>query len=308
MNSFSLQSNQQVSGMTTLLQIIPTWEIYLLDQKKSRFTIKSFIGDMKLFAGYFPSDTTVGAISTSDINNFLDWLQNGRGIPCSPKSYARRITTIKSFFRWWSTNGKILVDPAEAVLQRSVISPLPTVLTQQEYTQILHKSMEYRYLPKPDARYFTLYRLLIATGIKKSECLALHQNHIDLESAKGPFLFVRYSQPGNRYKERKINLPEDWIEGYKEYLEQYHPVDFVFPWSTRRLEYLLEALSTETHLLKHLSFDMCRWTCALIDWNTDIETETIRQKMGVSKIQWREVSSKLRQLAKPDRKLNEIPE
>ena len=101
MNSFSLQSNQQVSGMTTLLQIIPTWEIYLLDQKKSRFTIKSFIGDMKLFAGYFPSDTTVGAISTSDINNFLDWLQNGRGIPCSPKSYARRITTIKSFFRWW---------------------------------------------------------------------------------------------------------------------------------------------------------------------------------------------------------------
>jgi integrase/recombinase XerD len=263
---------------------------------------------MGLFAGYFPSDKTIGSITTSDINNFLDWLQNGRGVPCSPKSYSRRITTIKSFFRWLAKNGKILVDPAESVLQRSVISPLPIILTPQEQAQILQKSIEHRNLQKPDARYFALYKLLIVTGIKKSECLALHQNHIDLENAKGPFLFVRYSQPSNRYKERKINLSEDWIEGYREYLEQYNPVDLVFPWSPRRLEYLLEELSTETHLSKHLSFDMCRWTCALTDWNATMESDAIRQKLGVSKIQWREVSSKLRQLANSSVEANEIHE
>ena len=305
MNSFSSQPYQQSSGIYTLMQTIPLWEIYLLDQKKSHFTIKSFLGDIKLFAGYFSSDKTIATISTSDISNFLDWLQNGRGIPCSPKSHARRITTIKSFFRWLATNGRILVDPAESVLQRSVISPLPIILTPQEDKKILQKALEYRNLPKPDARYFTLYRLLIATGIKKSECLALHQNHIDLEKAKKAFLFVRYSQPGNRYKERKINLPEDWIEGYKEYLEQYHPVDLVFPWSTRRLEYLLEELGTETLISKHLSFDMCRWTSALMDWNTNMESDAIRQKMGISKIQWREVSSKLRQLANPNENVSE---
>ena len=299
MNSISSQSSTQISVASTLLQTIPLWEIYLRDQKKSHFTIKSFVGDMQLFAGYFPSHKTIGSITTSDIHNFLDWLQNGRDIPCSPKSYARRITTIKSFFRWLSKNGKVLMDPAEAVIQQSVISPLPLVLTAQEHAQILQKTVEYRNLPKPDARYFTLYRLLISTGIKKGECLSLHQNHIDLENAKGPFLFVRYSQSGNRYKERKINLPEDWIKGYKEYLEQYHPVDLIFPWSPRRLEYLLEELSTETHISKHLSFDMCRWTCALMDWTANMEIDAIRQKLGVSKIQWREVSLKLRQLANP---------
>ena len=33
------------------------------------------------------------------------------------------------------------------------------------------------------------------------------------------------------------------------------------------------------------------------DWNAGVEHDKIRQKLGISKIQWREVSMKLRQLA-----------
>jgi hypothetical protein len=33
------------------------------------------------------------------------------------------------------------------------------------------------------------------------------------------------------------------------------------------LEYLLEDIGKEAGLNKHLSFDMCRWTCALDNWN-----------------------------------------
>jgi len=42
---------------------------------------------------------------------------------------------------------------------------------------------------------------------------------------------------------------------------------------------------------------MCRWTCALDNWESGMETEKIRQRLGVSKIQWREVSMKLHQLS-----------
>jgi integrase/recombinase XerD len=73
--------------------------------------------------------------------------------------------------------------------------------------------------------------------------------------------------------------------------------DRIFPWSPRRLEYLLEDLSEEVGLEKHLSFDMCRWTAALTDWNAGIDYEKIRQKLGISKIQWREVRMKLQRLA-----------
>ena len=55
-------------------------------------------------------------------------------------------------------------------------------------------------------------------------------------------------------------------------------------------------VSEEAALEKHLSFDMCRWTCALNDWRSGMERDKIRQKLGVSKVQWREVSMKLKRL------------
>ena len=92
-------------------------------------------------------------------------------------------------------------------------------------------------------------------------------------------------------------MPNDWLSAYSEYVEQYKPVDQLFPWSPRRLEYLLEDVGEEAGLKKHLSFDMCRWTCALRDFVTGSDPDSVRQKMGVSKIQWREIHLKLRQLA-----------
>jgi integrase/recombinase XerD len=190
-----------------------------------------------------------------------------------------------------------LIDPAERVPQRSVISPLPTVLTPAETQLVLEAADGHRRTAKPDARPYTLVSLLLHTGIKKGECLALSPKHVEFEAPDGPILFVRYASPQNRYKERKLALPESWIDAYREYQTQYRLTERLFPWSQRRLEYLLEDLSVETGLDKHLSFDMCRWTCALTDWQSGMEHNKIRQKLGISKIQWREVSMKLERLA-----------
>ena len=218
-------------------------------------------------------------------------------MPCSPKSLARRITSIKAFFRWLSHSGALLVDPAEKIVQQSVMSPLPEVLTGEEEEKVVEAALAYRTGKKADARPYLLLGLMLAAGIKKGECLAINLNHIDLEAPGGPILFVRYANPQNRYKERKISLPGDWVNAYNEYLVQYQPKDTLFPWSPRRLEYLLEDLGKDAGLVKHLSFDMCRWTCALNDWKNDSDHDKVRQKLGVSKIQWREISLKLRQLA-----------
>jgi integrase/recombinase XerD len=41
---------------------------------------------------------------------------------------------------------------------------------------------------------------------------------------------------------------------------------------------------------------MCRWTCALLDLRAGVDPNKIRQTLGVSKIQWREISMKLSRL------------
>lgn len=272
------------------------WEMYMADQGRSPNTIKAFLSDVRLLNQFIPPDKSIGAVTTDDLNRFFEWMEKGRGVPCSPKTLSRRITSVKSFFRWLHQYGVLAIDPAEKVVQRSAISPLPQVLTEDEYQAVLLAADRHRREKKPDARPYTLAALLLSTAIKKSECLGIHLNHIDLDAKNGPYLFVRYASPANRYKERKIELEQDWVAAYEEYLSQYQPTDQVFPWSPRRLEYLLEDIGEEAGLTKHLSFDMCRWTCALRDYQAGIETDKIRQKLGVSKIQWRELFIKLRQL------------
>ncbi len=286
-----------ITPQSTLIPTIKAWRIYLEDQGNSAHTVKAFTADLHLLAIYLPPDRPLGSLTTTDLNSFLEWMQTGRGVPCSPKTLSRRITSLKAFFRWLHKNGVILTDPAEKVVQRTVLSPLPEVLTPEEVEAVIEAANAHRQPPKPDARYATLLLLLLGTGIKKGECLALSPAHVDLDAPGGPILFVRYTNPQSRYKERKIELPEDWVSAYQEYQSQYQLGDRIFPWSPRRLEYLLEDLSNEAGLKKHLSFDMCRWTCALNDWKAGIARDKIRQKLGISKVQWREISMKLETLS-----------
>lgn len=285
-----------ITPSTTLIPTINAWQVYLNDQAFSPHTVKAFTADVHLLAAFLPPDQPIGDISTTDLNNFLDWMQKGRGVPCSPKTLARRITSLKALFRWLHENGVLAIDPAEKVVQINVVSPLPVVLTDAEVKSLYDAANEHRTGIDPDSRYITLFSLLINTGIKKGECLALSVNHIELDAPNGPQIFIRYASSQYRYKERKILLPESWIEIFNEYRNQYNPDEQLFPWSPRRLEYLLEDLSEEAGLEKHVSFDMCRWTCALIDWRSGMDRDKIRQKLGISKIQWREIRLKLEQL------------
>ena len=293
----SSKSEFHVTENTFLFPVVKSWEIYLQDQGKSIHTIKAFVSDIMMLVNFLPAGVTISIISLQDLNAFLEWIREGRGVPCSPKTFARRVTSIKSFFRWLHVNGRISNNPAENVVQHSVISPIPEILTSLEQDSIKRAVAKYRTEDIPDLRYETLYTLLISTGIKKGECLNLLTNHIVMDTPAEPYLFVRYSNPGNRYKERKILLTKEWVNLFNDYKDQVQPLDKVFPWSPRRLEYLLEDLGKAAGLTKHLSFDMCRWTCALNDWKSNQEHDSIRQKLGISKIQWREISMKLRMLA-----------
>jgi site-specific recombinase XerD len=287
---------EAVTGRSTLRPAIRAWEVYLQDQANSSHTVKAFSADMRLLASYLPADQIIGTISTNDLNNFLEWMQDDRGVPCSPKTLSRRVTSLKAFFRWLQAGGAILADPAERVVQKSVLSPLPDVLDEDEMEKVLKVADKMRRARNRETRSYVLVSLLLHTGMKKGELLALKTNHLDLEAPGGAILFVRYASPQNRYKERKIALPEEWVDAYEEYAEQYDLSQKLFPWSPRRLEYLLQDLGEAAGLKKQLSFLMCRWTCALNDLRSGMEENKVRQKLGVSEIQWRELGMKLSRL------------
>jgi integrase/recombinase XerD len=282
---------------TAISAAINAWGESLEETGRSIHTVKAFTADLRLLAKFVGAGTPVGTIATHDIRNFLDWMLHRRKAPCSPKTYARRVTSIKAFFRWLIDTRVLDEDPAAAIPQQTVLSPLPEVLTPAEMQAALETADAWRQGDRPDARPFTLLSLLLQTGIKKNECLTIHVNHVDLAAPEGPTLFVRYGEVSKRYRERRLMLTAEWASAYREYLTQYKPRDRVFPYSPRRLEYLLEDIGTAAGLEKHLSFNMCRWTCALSDVAAGMDRDKIRQKLGLSKIQWREVGVKLDHLA-----------
>lgn len=282
---------------TGLSAAIVAWGEALAVSGRSTNTVKAFTADLRLLAERVGAGMSIGAIGTHDLKNFLDWMVSRRGVPCSPKTYARRVTSLKAFFRWLHEAGVLPSDPAAPIAQHTVLSPLPEVLTPAEITDVLDRAAILRRGDPPDARPFTLVHLLLNTGIKKGECLAIHVNHLDLRGIDGPSLHVRYPDVRKRYKERKIPLDATWVRAFDEYRRQYAPADRLFPWSPRRLEYLLEDLGKLAGLEKHLSFDMCRWTYALREFRSGTEPDRIRQHLGLSKIQWREVGAKLEALA-----------
>jgi len=298
MNPTSENLSAHLTSSTLMQPAIQAWKIYLHDQGRSTHTLKAFSADLQLLASFLAPDAQIGTISTKDLENFLTWLQTERKVPCSPKTLSRRITSIKSFFRWLSRGGVIAMDPAEKVEQKTVISPLPMVLTKSEQERALDAADALRTSASPDLRPYLLLKLVLETAMKKGECLNLKTNHVELDGPDGPFLFIRYSSPRYRYKERKVPVSAEWVQAYQEYAAAYNIQDTVFPWSQRRLEYLLEDIGNAAELDKHLSFDMCRWTSALNDLTSGVDPDKIRQKLGISKIQWREVSQKLRSLAK----------
>jgi integrase/recombinase XerD len=284
---------------SSLRSAMGAFEVYMAQQGFAENTIRAFLSDINILIQFLGVGTSIGAVSTSDLNQFVHWLVHDRGVPCNPKSLARRVTTLKVFFGWLVETGILADDPAAPVIHRPVMTPLPTILSDVEVERVLGVAQAMRHAEKPDARPYLLVGLLLNTGIKKGECMNIVMNHLALSDPAQPILWIRYANPRRRHKERKLRLPIWWPAVLAEYRNQYKPQEALFPCTARNLEYVLARLAEQADLPSGMSFEMLRWTCAVRDYTAGMEPDKLRQKLGVSKITWREMKVKVARLAAP---------
>lgn len=266
----------------------------------SPHTVKSFIYDLNILIEFATPARPIGQLAQRDLENFMEWLINGRGVPCNPKSLSRRLVSLKAFFRWLTETKVIAEDPAAPIAHKPVSTPLPDVLSDEQVDQILAITQKIRGdAARPDARPHLLVTLLLATGIKKSECMALKLEHIDLSEVEQPALWIRYTEPRNYHKERKLKLDPKWPRGLDQYQQQYRITATLFNCTSRNLEYILADVGKQAGLPKQLSFEMLRWTCAVRDRARGMKEETLRHKLGLSQVTWAETWPKIEKLASP---------
>ena len=187
-----------VDKSSTILEILPAFEQHMREEGFANNTIKSFASDVRLIGNYFP-DKPINEYGTEDLNKFLFWLLNERGVSCSPKSYARRVTTIKVLFGWLSKSDLVVINPAEAVVQASASSPLPVIPSETQIDKAVQVAEAWRDgqtlqggSRKVDVRPLVLLKLLLQTGGKKGEIKGIHLEHILRDDEDNPQIYIRY--------------------------------------------------------------------------------------------------------------------
>ncbi len=288
-------STKDLNKHTALKDTFALFLEHLVSEGKSEHTVKAFASDLQLLAEHSGKLTPIGRFSTRALNEFLAWLEHGRGVACSRKSYARRVTTLKVFFKWLHAVGAIPGDPAKAVLQRSGPAPLSHVLSPDQIQAVILAAREFRRGQEVDTRAEFLFRLILDTGIKKSEAMRLTPEHFDRTNPRQPSLYIKQNAK-NIYKERRIALQPDILALLDEYREQYKSRETLFNCTARNLEYILEDMGKLAGIPFKISFEVLRWTCAVRDYRNNDDEATIREKLGLSEASWSETGTKVRKL------------
>lgn len=117
------------------------------------------IKDFEAFAGPEP-DLEEGA---EDIRDYVDHLTR-KGL--SSRTIARRLSALKTFFRFLQSEGRLAADPAALVHAPRLGQPLPKYLTKQEVEQLLGLPDRDKPLGKRDR---AMLELLYSSGLRVSE-------------------------------------------------------------------------------------------------------------------------------------------
>lgn len=283
---------------STLVKAVAAFDEYMMRKGFSDNTIKAFRNDLKIVQDFLGRETRLHQVNTQHLYDFLEWLQHERGKPCSAKSLARRITTIKVFFGWIHGIGVIGTDPADPLIQQPARTPLPIILRDQEISQLVRTAQDYLWdRNKPDARPYLLVNLLVQTGMKKAECARLLVSDVDLAQADTIELTVRYPDERHAHKNRTMALDPSLVTVFQQYLSEYKPQTFLFECTPRNLEYVLDEVGRKAEIHHtQVGFETLRWTCAVRDFRRGMPEDRLRQKMGLSKISWRETREKILKL------------
>lgn len=286
-----------VSAESSLAAASGAFDEHLVREGKTENTRRAFASDLRLLAQRLGDARPVGGIQRSDLLTFLTWMAEHRDEPCSPKTYARRVTTLKVFFAWLFESGATPDDPAAALVHRRTRTGLPFVLSDGEVASLLAAGAQVMDHPEsPDPRPLALVRLLLDTGLKKGELARLDVTDIARESLP-PSLLVRYESARLAIKQRRVSFSASALIALDRYRARYRPTGRLFDCTPRNLEYVLTDLVAASGLPQRTSFETLRWTSALRAHRAGIQEDTLRERLGLSPITWAETRRKLELLA-----------
>ncbi|MBN2120956.1 MAG: tyrosine recombinase XerC [Candidatus Omnitrophica bacterium] len=143
-----------------------------IEKNYSKHTLINYKRDLLDFSPFI--NKPVEKVDYFIFRKFLAAL-NAKGV--SKKTQSRKISTLKSFFKFLLREGFIKTNPASSIPYPKLEKNLPKFLTEEEMQNFLDN------LPQEDflkARNKAIFELLYSSGIRISELLGLNMEDLDL--------------------------------------------------------------------------------------------------------------------------------
>jgi site-specific recombinase XerD len=146
---------------------------YLAMRRKLGFKLKKHEETLRGFLNFFENrkDTYL----TTELA--LKWARKPKNT--DPAWWTERLSMLRGFAAYWKTIDPRTEVPSLHILLPQYKRPTPHIYTDQQITQILVAT---RKLPSKDSyTYWTLFGLLLATGMRIGEALTLDNKDVDLK-------------------------------------------------------------------------------------------------------------------------------
>lgn len=147
------------------------------------------------------------SITFDDVNEFIYYLHSDRNN--NEKSRARRISALRSFFKFYTNNkGIISINPVEELESPKIRKTLPKYLTLEESLKLLN-AVDGKYKD----RNYAIITLFLNCGLRLSELCSVNINDLNFEER-----IFKVRGKGN--KERIVYLNDACIDALKVYLKE----------------------------------------------------------------------------------------
>jgi len=187
---------------------------YLKIQKKySKYTLANYKSDLEQFAAYitvnydFNLDEDYEKISPVIIRSYLAELAIEK---LKSKSIARKLSSIKSFYKWLCKNGHSVSNPSSLLNAPKLSKKLPTFLTEKKINFLLDDTLfEESFKGKRDKLILNIFYF---TGMRRGELLNLKTADVQLAQETLKVL-------GKGNKERILPIHPLLIDSFRAYIE-----------------------------------------------------------------------------------------
>lgn len=188
------------------------YENYLkLEKSLSQNSVAAYINDINKLVDFLETNqkrVTPERVKLQHLKSFVEWL-NEKGV--SPRTQARTISGIKSFYKYLLIEGKISSDPTALLESPKIGRKLPDILSMEEIDTLIDAID----LEKPEGqRNKAMLETLYSCGLRVSELVNLKLTNLFFDQG-----FIKIE--GKADKERLVPVSNRAIEEINKYMNGY---------------------------------------------------------------------------------------